>query len=55
MAESKEGVALELTRIILLDGNPGKREAATYSQDNVLRVYRAALRATSGKADREPS
>lgn len=47
MAETKEGVALELTKIILSQGGMPVVPIASYQEQNVLRVFKACLDATS--------
>jgi hypothetical protein len=51
MAESTQGVALELTKIILAEGGSARINHEKYSEDNVLRVYKAALDVVSGAKD----
>jgi hypothetical protein len=50
MAESAQGVALELTKIIL-GGGRASPERENFTEANVLRVYKAALEVVSGPKD----
>lgn len=51
MAESAQGVALELTKIILAEGGSSRINSEKYTEANVLRVYKAALDVVSGSKD----
>jgi hypothetical protein len=51
MAESAQGVALELTKIILAQGGAARQDFEKYTQENVLRVFKAALDVASGSKD----
>jgi hypothetical protein len=46
MAESPQGVALELTKIILAKGGSNQVSRDDYTEANVLSVYEKCLQAT---------